>query len=85
MFANGKTVIADGERGFIKIVADADTGVILGAQLMCERATDMLSQLTAAVVNGLTAGQLLKVMRPHPTFEEGVGEALEDLLEKLKK
>ena len=85
MFANGKTVIADGERGFIKVVADADTGVILGAQLMCERATDMLSQLTAAVVNGLTAHQLLKVMRPHPTFEEGVGEALEDLAEKLKK
>lgn len=85
MFSNGKTVIVDGERGFIKIVADAETGVILGAQLMCERATDMLSQLTAAVVNGLTARQLLKVMRPHPTFEEGVGEALEDLLEKLKK
>ena len=85
MFANGKTVIADGERGFIKIVADADTGVILGAQLMCERATDMLSQLTAAVVNGFTAAQLMKVMRPHPTFEEGVGEALEDLLEKIKK
>ena len=85
MFSNGKTVIADGERGFIKVVADADTGVILGAQLMCQRATDMISQLTAAVVNGLTAAQLLRVMRPHPTFEEGVGEALEDLMEKLKK
>ena len=85
MFSNGKTVITDGERGFIKVVADADTGVILGAQLMCQRATDMISQLTAAVVNGLTAAQLLRVMRPHPTFEEGVGEALEDLVEKLKK
>ena len=85
MFSNGKTVIADGERGFIKIVADADTGVIVGAQLMCQRATDIISQLTAAVVNGLTVTQLLRVMRPHPTFEEGVGEALEDLAAKLER
>ena len=27
--------------------------------------------------------QLLRAMRPHPTFDEGAGEALEDLLEKL--
>ena len=85
MSANGKTVIAAGERGFIKIVADASTGVILGAQLMCERASDMLSELTEAVVNGLTARQLARVMRPHPTFEEAVSAAVEDLLEKLEK
>ncbi len=85
MSANGKTVIADGERGFIKIVADASTGVILGAQLMCERATDMLSELTEAVVNGLTARQLARVMRPHPTFEEAVSAAVEDLLGKLEE
>lgn len=85
MSANGKTVIAGGERGFIKIVADASTGVVLGAQLMCERATDMLSELTEAVVNGLTARQLAWVMRPHPTFEEAVSAAVEDLLEKLEK
>lgn len=85
MSANGKTVIAAGERGFIKIVADASTGVILGAQLMCERATDMLSELTEAVVNGLTAQQLARVMRPHPTFEEAVSAAVEDLLEKLAR
>ena len=85
MSANGKTVIAEGERGFIKIVADASTGVILGAQLMCERAADMLSELTEAVVNGLTAQQLARVMRPHPTFEEAVSAAVEDLLEKLAR
>ena len=83
MFSNGRTVIAGGQRGFIKVVADSGTGVILGAQLMCQRATDLISQFTAAVVNGLTAEQLRKVMRPHPTFDEGIGEALEDLEEKL--
>ena len=85
MSANGKTLIAGGERGFIKVVADAETGVILGAQLMCERATDMLSQFTEAAANGLTARQLAKVMRPHPTFDEAAAGAVEDLLEKLEK
>lgn len=85
MSANGKTLIAGGERGLIKVVADAETGVILGAQLMCERATDMLSQFTEAAANGLTARQLAKVMRPHPTFDEAVTGAVEGLLEKLEK
>ena len=85
MSSNGKTLIAGGERGFIKVVADRETGIILGAQLMCERATDMISQFTQAVVSGLTARQLARVMRPHPTFDEAVAGAVEDLLEKLEK
>lgn len=80
MSANGRTVILDGERGFIKLVADAETGVILGAQLMCERATDIIGELVCAVVNGLTADQLKRAIRPHPTF----GEALSDALDALK-
>ncbi len=80
MHANGKTIIADGERGFIKIVSDAETGKVLGGQLMCERATDMLSEITTAVANGLTVEDMLKVMRPHPTFNEGVSEAFEGIL-----
>ena len=77
MHGNGKTLIAEGERGFIKIVADAESDVVLGAQLMCERATDMLSELSVAVVNKLTVAQLLAAIRPHPTFNEAVTEALE--------
>lgn len=85
MFSNGKTVICDGDRGFLKIVADKESHVILGAQFMCEHATDMITEISIAVVHKLTAEQMLKVMRPHPTFEEGVKEALEDLVAKLNK
>ena len=38
-----------------------------------------------AIANGLTPAQLLRGMRPHPTFEEGVQDALEDLRTKLNK
>ena len=83
MYANGRTVIQDGGRAFLKIVADAESHAILGAQFMCEHATDMISEMTAAIVNGLTVEQMLRVMRPHPTFEEGVQDALEAVLGKL--
>lgn len=79
MSANGKSLISKEDRGFIKVVAREDTGVILGAQMMCARATDMIGEFTTAVANKLTVSQLLKGMRAHPTYNEGVGEALEEL------
>ena len=79
MSANGKSLISREERGFVKILAAEESGVILGAQMMCARATDMIGELATAVANGLTAKQLLRGMRAHPTYNEGIGEALEEL------
>lgn len=83
MFGNGRTLIADAPRSFIKVVADRESHCIIGAQLMCERATDMISEFTSAIVNGLTAEELLCAMRPHPTFEEGTNEVLRELIKKF--
>lgn len=79
MGANGRTLIAGGQRGFIKVVVSAENGRVLGAQIMCERATDMIDSFTVAIANGLTATQLMRAVRPHPTFLEAVGEALDAL------
>ena len=51
---------------------------------MCERATDMISQITVAMANGLTVRDTLTAIRPHPTFEEALGTALEELARKLE-
>ena len=83
MFSNSRTVIREAPRSFMKIVADRENHRILGAHLMCEHATDMISELTSAIANGMTAEALLTVMRPHPTFEEGVTDALRALCKKL--
>ena len=77
MMGNGKTVVENGERGFVKLVFDAKTDVLLGAQLMCERATDIIAELASACTNRLTSRQLIRVIRPHPTFCEAVTEAAE--------
>lgn len=77
MGANGKTLLSLQERGFIKIIADAETKQILGAQMMCARATDMISQFTQAIANNLTTNDLAKIIYPHPTFNEAIGKCLE--------
>ena len=77
--ANGKSLISKEERGFVKIIAHADTSEILGAQMMCARATDMIGEMATAIANKLTPAQLLAGMRAHPTYNEAVGEALEEL------
>lgn len=78
MTSLGKSVIESRERSFIKLVFDAETDVLLGAQLMCARATDLIGELSAAIVNRLTIKQLGAVIRPHPSFTEGISEAAED-------
>ncbi len=83
MFGNAKTVIADPGRCFMKFVAHAETHEILGAQLMCEHASDMIGGVAQAVANHLTAEQFCRAMRPHPSFEEAMTAALEDLCERL--
>jgi dihydrolipoamide dehydrogenase len=78
MLGNAKTLLAMGERGFIKVIGDANTNRILGAQLLCDRATDMIGEFTTAISNGLTVKDLARVIRPHPTYAEAVTEAVED-------
>lgn len=83
MGGNARTLIANTGRAFMKVVAHAETHELLGAQLMCEHSTDMISQISQAMANHQTAEQLLLAMRPHPTFEEALSEALQDLCRKL--
>ena len=73
--ANGKSVISGQERGFVKVVYEKNTGRILGAQMMCARASDMISEFTQAIAAGLTMEEMRRIIRPHPTFEEIITQA----------
>ena len=74
---NARSLIEGLGRGFIKLLFHKETKVLLGAQLFCGRATDLLGELTLAIVQGLTAEQLLLPLRAHPTFYEAVTDAIE--------
>lgn len=81
--SNARSLIQGGERGFIKVVAEKQTGRILGAVMMCERATDLIQEFALAVHEKLTAEQMLAVIHGHPTFAEAAVPALEAVLKKL--
>ena len=76
MSANGRSVLTGQERGFIKVVYDPAGRAVLGAQLMCARATDRVGEFGLAIANGLTVEQMAAAIRPHPTFSEGHSEVL---------
>ena len=75
--ASGKATAAGATDGFVKVVVDADTDLILGAHLCGEGVTEMIAELVAAREAGMTARQLAEAIHPHPTMSEAVMEALE--------
>jgi dihydrolipoamide dehydrogenase len=73
--ANGKA-LGMGERdGFIKIVADAKYGEILGAHLVGPDVTELLPELTLAHNAELTAEEIARNVHAHPTLSEALMEA----------
>ena len=62
------------------MVFDAYSKILVGAQIVCPRATDMIGEMATAIATGLTAGQLMMAMRAHPTYSEGIGMAIEDAM-----
>ncbi len=77
--ANGKALIEGQAKGFVKIVADEKTDVVLGAQLYAVRATDMIGELSLAVAKKLTVTEVTEIIHPHPTVAEAIFESMEDV------
>ena len=77
---NGKSIITRADDGFIRLVFEAYSNTIVGAQMICPRATDMIGEMATAIANGLSATQLSLAMRAHPTYSEGIKAAIEDAM-----
>jgi pyruvate/2-oxoglutarate dehydrogenase complex dihydrolipoamide dehydrogenase (E3) component len=65
--------------GFIKVVADPERRVLIGAAAVGPEAGEWLQQLTLAVRAETPIDVLLDVIQPYPTFSEGVFLALREL------
>ena len=76
---NGKSLIQNESDGMVKIVTDAKTGEILGAQIMNTRATDMIAEICAVMKSEGTIEELEDTIHPHPTFSEMIMEAAHDV------
>ncbi|MFA5147635.1 MAG: dihydrolipoyl dehydrogenase [Candidatus Omnitrophota bacterium] len=70
--------------GFIKLVADRKTGLLLGAQILGYNASEMIGIVSVAMKGRLTVKGLSETIQPHPTFSEGIQEAAANLQRQLK-
>ena len=69
--SSGKT------QGFVKVLAQPETGVILGVGIVGEHASELVAEATLAIEMGACLEDLIVTIHPHPTFSESLMEAAE--------
>ncbi|MBX3748568.1 MAG: dihydrolipoyl dehydrogenase [Opitutaceae bacterium] len=73
--ANGRAIAADATDGYVKIIADAKTDKILGAQILGRGAGELISEVVTHMEYGGSAEDLGRTIHAHPTMSEAVKEA----------
>jgi len=73
--ANGRAIAADATDGYVKIIADAKTDKILGAQILGRNAGELISEIVTHMEYGGSAEDLARTIHAHPTMSEAVKEA----------
>src|SRR2546429_140686 len=73
--AAGRALTLGQTEGFVKVIADAESGKLLGAHIIGPRATDLIAEATLAIQNGLTLEQIDLTIHAHPTLPESLMEA----------
>ncbi|MEV7329761.1 FAD-dependent oxidoreductase [Micromonospora sp. NPDC093244] len=68
-----------GDEGFIKVIADADQGVLIGATSVGPAGGEVLSALVVAVHAAVPISQLRHMIYAYPTFHRAIEDALRDL------
>jgi dihydrolipoamide dehydrogenase len=75
--ANAKALIEDDARGFVKIVSDPATGVVLGGSIVGRHAAELIAVLALAVSAGLRVSDLHESLFVHPSMAEALSDAAE--------
>lgn len=73
--ANGKALLFGESDGFIRILADVDTGDLLGVHMIGPHVTDLISEASLAMVLDAIPWEIGRTIHPHPTLSEVIGEA----------
>ncbi|HVT72363.1 MAG TPA: dihydrolipoyl dehydrogenase [Lacunisphaera sp.] len=73
--ANGRAIAIGATDGFVKIIADARTDRILGAQILGYNAGEIISEVVTHMEYGGSAEDLGRTIHAHPTVSESLKEA----------
>lgn len=81
--SNGRLRILGGEDSLLRVYADAASGRLLGAALLCSGGEHLAHLLAWAIQRGETAQSLLQMPFYHPVVEELLAGALQDIARRL--
>ena len=73
--ASGKASAEGAKDGFVKLIFDAKYGEMLGAHMIGNAVTEMISEIVVARKLETTAHEIIKSVHPHPTMSEAIMEA----------
>ncbi|SFJ01679.1 dihydrolipoamide dehydrogenase [Bosea sp. OK403] len=73
--ANGRAMTRHGEQGFVRIVAQAQTQLVLGIQAVGQGVSELSSTFGLAIEMGATLEDIAGTIHAHPTLGEAVQEA----------
>ncbi|ADJ26150.1 FAD-dependent pyridine nucleotide-disulfide oxidoreductase [Dehalogenimonas lykanthroporepellens BL-DC-9] len=76
-----RAIVADETAGFIKVVTDTDSGLILGGHIIGTEASSLIHELAAAMAGGVTARKIADTFHAFPTLSEGVRYACQATLQ----
>lgn len=76
--ASGRAMTAQEPEGFVKVVGDKTTGLVLGVHIIGPEASDLISEAALALEMGATVEDISLTVHPHPTLGEATMEAAED-------
>ncbi|MUT67360.1 dihydrolipoyl dehydrogenase [Paenibacillus sp. NEAU-GSW1] len=74
---NGRAMSLNATEGFVKLVADKNSGLVLGAQIIGNEASNMIAELGLAIEMGATLEDIALTIHAHPTLGEIVLDAAE--------
>ena len=81
MAANGRSVASGERQGFIKVIADAKYGQILGVHMVGGVASEMIAEPTALMSMEVTVNEVAEdIIHAHPSYSEAFAEACADAL-----
>jgi len=72
-----KALINNDSRGFVKIVSDPATGVVLGGSIVGRHAAELISVIALAVTAHLRVSDIVESLLVHPALSEALAEAAE--------
>ena len=72
---NAQALIKGDPRGFVKIVSDPATGVVLGGSIVGRNAAELISVIAIAVTNNLKVADISDSLLVHPAMAESLAEA----------